>query len=65
MKQKKKIDKAKLFTRILAGIMAFLMVSGIILTLIYYIQIFFYQYGECINGRNKIILGKNYNYLYK
>ena len=42
MKQKKKIDKAKLFTRILAGIMAFLMVSGIVLTLIYYIQIFFF-----------------------
>ncbi len=41
MKEKKKIDKSKLFTRILAGIMAFLMVSGIIATLVYYIQIFF------------------------
>ena len=41
MKQKKKIDKSKIFTKILAGIMAFLMLSGIILTLIYYIQILF------------------------
>lgn len=41
MASKKKIDKSKLFTRILAGIMAFLMVSGIIFTLIYYIQIMF------------------------
>lgn len=41
MREKKKIDKSKLFTRVLAGIMAFLMISGIILTLIYYIQIFF------------------------
>lgn len=39
MKLKKKVDKSKLFTRILAGIMAFLMVAGIISTLIYYIQI--------------------------
>ena len=38
---KKKIDKAKLFTRILAGMMAFLMISGTIFTLIYYIQIMF------------------------
>lgn len=41
MKVKKKIDKSKLFTRILAGIMAFLMISGILFTLIYYIQIMF------------------------
>ena len=41
MKEKKKIDKSKIFTRILAGVMAFLMVSGIIATLIYYIQIMF------------------------
>lgn len=41
MKGKKKIDKFKLLTRILAGIMAFLMVSGIVVTLIYYIQIMF------------------------
>ena len=41
MKAKKKIDKSKLFTRILAGMMAFLMISGIVLTLIYYIQMFF------------------------
>lgn len=41
MKTKKKIDKAKLFTRILAGIMAFLMIAGIVTTLIYYIQIMF------------------------
>ena len=38
---KKKIDKQKLFTRILAGVMAFLMISGIVVTLIYYIQIMF------------------------
>ena len=37
MKEKKKIDKAKLFTRILAGTMAFLMLSGVIFSLIYYI----------------------------
>ena len=41
MKEKKKIDKSKLFTKILAGIMAFLMVSGIVVTLIYYIQLMF------------------------
>ena len=41
MKEKKKIDKSKLFTSILAGLMAFLMVSGIVVTLIYYIQIMF------------------------
>jgi len=41
MSQKKKIDKSKLFTRILAGIMAFLMISGIVLTLVYYIQMMF------------------------
>ena len=41
MKNKKKIDKSKLFTRILAGMMAFLMVSGILVTLIYYIQFMF------------------------
>jgi len=41
MKAKKKIDKAKLFTKILAGIMAFLMISGIVLTLVYYVQVFF------------------------
>ena len=41
MKEKKKIDKAKLFTKILAAIMAFLMVSGIVLTLVYYVQVFF------------------------
>ena len=41
MKKKKKIDKAKLFTRILAGTMAFLMISGILVTLVYYIQIMF------------------------
>ena len=38
MKQKKKIDKAKLLTRMLAGIMAFLMISGLVLTLIYYVK---------------------------
>ena len=42
MKGKNKIDKSKLFTKILAGIMAFLMISGIILTLVYYIQIMFF-----------------------
>ena len=41
MATKKKIDKSKLFTRILAGVMAFLMVSGIVISLIYYIQIIF------------------------
>ena len=41
MKGKKKIDKSKLFTRILAGIMAFLMIAGILVTLVYYIQIMF------------------------
>ena len=41
MKAKKKMDKSKLFTRILAGIMAFLMVSGIVVSLIYYIQMMF------------------------
>ena len=41
MKEKKKIDKTKLLTRILAGIMAFLMISGVVVTLIYYIQIMF------------------------
>lgn len=41
MKEKKRIDKSKLFTRILAGIMAFLMVAGIITSLIYYIQVMF------------------------
>ena len=41
MKEKKKIDKSKLFTKILAGIMAFLMIAGIVVTLIYYIQIMF------------------------
>lgn len=41
MAVKKRIDKSKLFARILAGVMAFLMVSGIIVTLIYYIQLMF------------------------
>ena len=41
MKEKKKIDKQKLFTRILAGLMAFFLISGIFVTLIYYIQIMF------------------------
>lgn len=41
MKTKKKLDKSKLFTRIMAGLMAFLMVSGILVTLVYYIQIMF------------------------
>jgi len=34
---KKKIDKSKLFTRILAGIMAGLMLLGMSFTLIYYL----------------------------
>ena len=34
---KKRIDKSKLFTRILAGIMAGLMLLGICFTLIYYL----------------------------
>lgn len=38
MKTKKKIDKTKLFARILAGIMAFLMVAGVLYTLIYCIM---------------------------
>ena len=37
MKTKKKIDKSKLFTRILAGIMAGLMLLGMSFTLIYYL----------------------------
>ena len=41
MAGKKKIDKSKIFARILAGVMAFLMVSGIIATLVYYIQYMF------------------------
>jgi len=41
MKTKKKLDKSKLFTRIMAGLMAFLMVAGIVVTLVYYIQIMF------------------------
>ena len=40
-KKKKKIDMGKLFTRIIAGIMAAFMVLGICYTLIYYIQIMF------------------------
>ena len=36
-KPKKKLDKGKLFTRILAGIMAALMVLGTVGTFIYYI----------------------------
>ena len=35
MKEKKKIDKSKLFVRILAGIMAFFMLAGAIYTLVY------------------------------
>lgn len=35
--EKKKIDKSKLFTRILAGIMAGLMVLSICFTVIYYL----------------------------
>lgn len=35
MKEKKKIDKSKMFARILAGIMAFFMIAGTIYTLIY------------------------------
>ena len=34
---KRKIDVSKLFTRIMAGIMAVLMVLGICFTLIYYL----------------------------
>lgn len=37
MKEKKRIDKNKLFTKIIAGIMAILMVLGICFTLIYYL----------------------------
>lgn len=35
--EKRKIDKSKLFTRILAGIMAGLMILGMCFTLIYYL----------------------------
>lgn len=35
--EKKKIDKSRLFTRIIAGIMAGLMVLGICFTFIYYL----------------------------
>ena len=35
--EKRKIDKSKLFTRILAGIMAGLMLLGMSFTLIYYL----------------------------
>lgn len=35
-KEKKKIDKTKLATRIIAGIMCFLMVGSILYTFIYY-----------------------------
>lgn len=37
MAEKKKIDKSKIATRIIAGIMAALMVLGICFTLIYYL----------------------------
>lgn len=37
MKEKRKIDKSKLFTRILAGIMVGLMLLGVSFTLIYYL----------------------------
>lgn len=37
MAGKKKIDKSKIFTKIIAGAMAFFMVFGICLTLIYYL----------------------------
>ncbi len=40
---KKKIDKSKIFTRILAGIMALLMISGVVFTLVYYIQYMFFM----------------------
>lgn len=35
--EKKKIDKTKIITRIIAGIMAVLMVLGICFTFIYYV----------------------------
>ena len=35
--EKRKIDKSKLFTRILAGVMAGLMLLGMSFTLIYYL----------------------------
>lgn len=37
MAEKKKIDKSKILTKIIAGIMALLMVLGICFTFIYYI----------------------------
>jgi len=40
-KRKKKFDKSKLFTRIIAGVMAAFMVLGICYTLIFYIQLMF------------------------
>lgn len=40
-KKKKKFDKAKFFTRIIAGMMALFMVLGICYTLIFYIQLMF------------------------
>lgn len=37
MKEKKKIDKSKIFTKIMAGLMAILMLFGICMTFIYYL----------------------------
>lgn len=37
MKNKKKIDKSKLFTKIIAGLMVILMLAGMFYTLIYYL----------------------------
>jgi len=39
MKTKKKIDKSKLFIRIIAGMMAGFMVLGICYTVIFYVQL--------------------------
>ena len=37
MKEKKRIDKSKVFTKIMAGVMAVLMLLGICITLITYL----------------------------
>lgn len=39
--EKKRIDKSKLFTRILAGIMAGLMILSICFTVIYYLVVMY------------------------